>query len=317
MSLLKLKAPTKDYLWGGNRLVEEFGKESAGEVTAESWELSCFPGSESVIEEGEYAGKTLTEYIEAEGKQVLGTNCERFGDFPVLIKFIDARKDLSLQVHPSDEYALAHENQFGKTEMWYILDAAEGAFLYYGFNREVTQEEFRRRIEDETLTEVLNAYPVQKGDVVFIESGTIHAIGAGILVAEIQQNSNVTYRVFDYGRRDKDGNLRELHVDKAVDVTKLCPVKKLPNPSPHIGICKYFTVDKIALTGDITDRFGGRVREDSFLHVLVVEGTGSIRNNEDYLSLTKGDSIFISAGSGDYEISGQCEVILTYESLCD
>ena len=214
MAVLKLQAPTKDYLWGGNRLVDEFGKKSAGAVTAESWELSCYPGCESVIENGEYAGKTLTDYIIENGKKVLGKNCEKFENFPILIKFIDARKDLSLQVHPSDDYALKNEGQYGKTEMWYIIDAKDNAFLYYGFNREISKEEFCERIENNTLTEVLNAYPVSKGDVVFIEAGTIHAIGEGILLAEIQENSNVTYRVYDYGRRDKDGNLRELHIIK-------------------------------------------------------------------------------------------------------
>ncbi len=313
MAILKLKAPTKDYLWGGNRLVEEYGKTSAGDVTAESWELSCFPGSESVIENGDFAGKTITEYIKEQGKGVLGKACEKFDDFPVLIKFIDAKKDLSLQVHPSDEYAKEHEGQFGKTEMWYILDAEKDAFLYYGFNREVTKEEFARRIEDQTLTEVLNACPVQKGDVIFIESGTLHAIGAGILLAEIQQNSNVTYRVYDYGRRDKDGNLRELHVEKALDVTDLGPIKRISNPAPHIGACKYFTVDKVDLTGDITDKISGTVDESSFLHILITEGQGELKNGSDTITYKKGDSFFIPAGSGSYELSGSCEAILTYE----
>ena len=144
MALLKLHAPTKDYLWGGNRLVSEYGKQSAGEVTAESWELSCYPGSESVIVNGEFAGRTLTEYISESGKRVLGKNCEKFEDFPILIKLIDAKQDLSIQVHPSDEYALRNEGQYGKTEMWYIIDAKEDAFLYYGFNRNVSKEEFRK-----------------------------------------------------------------------------------------------------------------------------------------------------------------------------
>lgn len=314
MPILKLQAPTKDYLWGGSRLVDEFSKKAAGDVTAESWELSAYPGSESVIENGDFAGKTITEYIATKGKSVLGTNCEKFQDFPVLIKFIDARKDLSLQVHPSDEYARVHENQFGKTEMWYIIDAEKDAFLYYGFKKEVSKEEFARRIEDQTLTEVLNAYPVQKGDVVFIESGTLHAIGAGILLAEIQQNSNVTYRVYDYGRRDKDGNLRELHVEKALDVTTLTPVKKPASCAPHIGACKYFTVDKISLLGDITNKLTGNIDEKSFLHVLIIDGEGEIKNESDNLPFKKGDSFFLPARSGNYEICGTCEAILTYES---
>ncbi|WP_026511834.1 type I phosphomannose isomerase catalytic subunit [Butyrivibrio sp. LC3010] len=313
MALLKLVAPVKDYLWGGDRLVKEFGKKAIGSVTAESWELSCFPGSESIIENGEYSGKKITDYISDKGNMVLGTNCQKFEDFPVLIKLIDAKKDLSIQVHPSDDYARIHENQYGKTEMWYIIDAEEDAFLYYGFKRDVTKEEFARRIEDETLTEVLNAYPVKKGDIIFIESGTLHAIGAGILLAEIQQNSNVTYRVYDYGRRDKDGNLRELHVDKALDVTNLSAVKKVSRPEPHIGECKYFTVDKINLTGNITDTIKGTVGEESFLHILILEGQGTIKNDGEEMTYSKGDSFFLPSGSGDYSLSGSLEALLTYE----
>ena len=312
MAVLKLQAPTKDYLWGGNRLVDEFGKKSAGAVTAESWELSCYPGCESVIENGEFAGKTLTDYIKENGKKVLGKNCEKFENFPILIKFIDARKDLSLQVHPSDDYALKNEGQYGKTEMWYIIDAKDNAFLYYGFNREISKEEFCERIENNTLTEVLNAYPVSKGDVVFIEAGTIHAIGEGILLAEIQENSNVTYRVYDYGRRDKDGNLRELHIIKALEVTNLFPAKKVSRPEPHIGNCKYFTVDKVNLSGKISKRLCGTVDETSFLHMLFLSGEGKIKNGNEDVKFKKGDSFFLPAGDGNYEISGECEALFTY-----
>ncbi|SDB27483.1 type I phosphomannose isomerase catalytic subunit [Butyrivibrio sp. INlla16] len=313
MSLLKLKATTKDYLWGGNKLVQDFGKTPAGEVTAESWELSCYPGSESVIENGEFANKTIIEYIEKNGRGVLGSKCEQFKDFPVLIKFIDAKKDLSLQVHPSDEYAKEHENQYGKTEMWYIIDAEKDAFLYYGFNREIKKEEFAARIENQTLTEVLNAYPVKKGDVIFIESGTLHAIGAGILLAEIQQNSNVTYRVYDYGRRDKNGNLRELHVEKAMDVTTLAPVAEVKPNNGHIASCKYFTVDKVVISQKDDTKFCGNVGKDSFLHVLIVDGSGVIRCENEEMVYKKGDSFFLPAGSGNYEIEGCCEALLTYE----
>ena len=312
MAVLKLQAPTKDYLWGGNRLVDEFGKKSAGAVTAESWELSCYPGCESVIENGEYAGKTLTDYIIENGKKVLGKNCEKFENFPILIKFIDARKDLSLQVHPSDDYALKNEGQYGKTEMWYIIDAKDNAFLYYVFNREISKEEFCERIENNTLTEVLNAYPVSKGDVVFIEAGTIHAIGEGILLAEIQENSNVTYRVYDYGRRDKDGNLRELHIIKALEVTNLFPAKKVSRPEPHIGNCKYFTVDKVNLSGKISKKLCGTVDETSFLHMLFLSGEGKIKNGNEDVKFKKGDSFFLPAGDGNYEISGECEALFTY-----
>ena len=205
MSILKLKPACKDYLWGGHRLVDEFHVDYDGPVCAEAWELSCHPDGPSVIENGPFAGKTLAEYIKAKGQQVLGTHCRRFREFPILTKFIDAKDNLSIQVHPGNRYALSHEGQYGKTEMWYVIDAEPGAFLYYGFKKEISKEEFRERIENNTLLEVLNAVPVKKGDALFIESGTIHAIGKGILIAEIQQNSNVTYRVYDYGRVGKIG----------------------------------------------------------------------------------------------------------------
>ncbi|MBP3853322.1 MAG: class I mannose-6-phosphate isomerase, partial [Erysipelotrichaceae bacterium] len=194
MGLLRLKPACKDYLWGGHRLVEEYGVDYSGDILAEAWELSCHPDGPSIIDNGAYQGKTLQEYLDAEGMEVLGENCRRFREFPILTKFIDARDNLSIQVHPNNAYALKNENQYGKTEMWYVLDAQPGAFLYYGFKEEISKEEFARRIKDNTLLDVLNAVQVKKGDVLFIESGTLHAIGKGILVAEIQQNSNVTYR---------------------------------------------------------------------------------------------------------------------------
>ena len=204
MAILKLKPSGKDYIWGGHKLVDNYGKEMTGDRLAETWELSCNPDGPSFVANGEDAGKTLRQYIEEHGKKVLGTNCERFEDFPILTKFIDAQDNLSIQVHPDNEYALKNEGQYGKTEMWYVVDAEEGACLYHGFNREISKDEFAKRIEEDTLLEVLNKVPVHKGDVFFIEAGTIHAIGKGLIIAEIQQNSNVTYRVYDYGRVGKD-----------------------------------------------------------------------------------------------------------------
>ncbi len=170
MSLLKLTPSYKDYLWGGHRLVEEYNKQYEGSVLAESWELSCHPDGPSGILNGAYAGRTLAEYIDGEGKEVLGTHCRRFRDFPILIKFIDAKDNLSIQVHPGNRYALKNEGQYGKTEMWYVMDAGKEAYLYYGFEKEISREEFEKRIREDTLLEVLNAVPVQKGDVLFIES---------------------------------------------------------------------------------------------------------------------------------------------------
>lgn len=313
MSLLKLSPSCKDYLWGGQKLKDEYHKNFDGDVLAETWELSCYPDSPSVIVNGPAAGLTLKTWIENKGSAVLGKNCARFSDFPVLIKFIDAAKDLSIQVHPDNAYAMEHEHQMGKTEMWYVMEAEEGAFLYYGFSREITKEEFKERIENNTLTEVLNKVSVQKGDVVFIESGTLHAIGRGLLIAEIQQNSNVTYRVYDYGRRDKNGKLRDLHIEKALQVTRTSPVKRVRSTDPHIASCDYFTVDKVVLSGELTDRISGFVSENSFAHFLFLSGEGRITCGADDLYFRKGDSFFLPAGSGDYTITGTCEALVTTE----
>ncbi len=311
MSILKLKPTCKDYLWGGHRLVEEYGIEYDGSVCAEAWELSCHPDGPSVIENGPYKGKTLSEYIREEGSGVLGTHCRRFREFPVLTKFIDAKENLSVQVHPGNGFALKNEGQYGKTEMWYVLDAKEGAFLYYGFNREISREEFARRIAEDSLLEVLNAVPVKKGDALFIESGTLHAIGKGILIAEIQQNSNVTYRVYDYGRVGKDGKKRDLHIEKALAVTNTVPIVRNGAGYPHIADCDYFTVDKLNLDGVLTCRMQGNVSEKSFLSILILDGEGKISNEGQELPYKKGDSFFISAGSGDWQIEGACDALLT------
>ncbi len=311
MEILKLIPSCKDYIWGGHRLAEEYGKVIEGDVLAESWELSCHDDGASIISNGVWVGKTLKEYIKESKEDVLGTNCKRFSDFPILIKFIDAKDNLSIQVHPDNAYALKNEGQYGKTEMWYVVDASEDAFLYYGFQEEISEEEFRKRIEEDTLLEVLHAAPVKKGDVFFIEAGTIHAIGKNILIAEIQQNSNVTYRVYDYGRIGKDGKKRELHVEQAIQVTKREPAQKRDTMYPHIAKCDYFTVDKINLDGKLFDKMEGFVTEESFLSILVLDGEGTIQNQFGSLSYKKGDSLFLPAGSGSYQIVGRCDALVT------
>lgn len=311
MSILKLKPSCKDYLWGGSRLIKEYGKEYEGEVLAETWELSCHPDGPSVIRNGAYAGKTLPEYISGEGRQVLGTHCRRFRDFPILTKFIDARDNLSIQVHPDNRYALKNEGQYGKTEMWYVMDAGKDAFLYYGFQREITKEEFAQRIREDTLLEVLNAVPVQKGDVLFIESGTIHAIGKDILIAEIQQNSNVTYRVYDYGWVGKDGKKRDLHIEKALAVTNRVPILRSGRSYPHVADCDYFTVDRLNLDGSVMRKVEGAVNEDSFVSILIMNGKGSISCGGEQVPYQKGDSVFLPAGSGAYTMEGSCDALIT------
>ena len=303
MAILKLKPSCKDYLWGGTRLMTEFGKEFSGEKLAETWELSCHPDGPSIVENGEYAGDTLNEYILMEGKKVTGTKSFKYEQFPLLIKFIDAKEDLSIQVHPNDAFALKNEGQYGKTEMWYIVDCEEGASLYYGFSREISKEEFVERIENKTLLEVLNKIEVQKGDVLFI--------GRGNLIAEIQQNSNVTYRVYDYGRKGADGKERDLHIEKALQVTNRIPIMRKKSFEPHIVSCDYFKVDKIVLDGQLMKRMFGEIDRSSFASLLVLDGTGEVRSGEERVPVKKGDSIFITANTGEYELEGSFEALLT------
>ena len=305
MSILKLKPACKPYIWGGRRLINEFNVEYDGKILAEAWELSCHPDGASTIVNGEFGGQTLRDYIELNGQEVLGENCRRFRDFPLLIKFIDAKRSLSIQVHPSNAYALEHEGQYGKTEFWYVIDAEPDAFIYYGFKREISREEFARRIEQNNLLEVLKPVKVQRGDMILIESGTLHAIGAGILVAEIQQNSNVTYRVYDYGSD------RELHIEKALEVTNRKPIVRKVGAYPHIADCDYFTVDKLTLDGTRTYRMQGHVDRSSFLSILILDGHGTLSNQTEAFEYRKGDSFFLPAGSGDWQLEGVCDALLT------
>lgn len=315
MSIIRLDPAFKDYIWGGTRLRDDFGKDCDLDRVAESWELSCHKDGASVVATGEDKGLTLSEYIDKHGRGVLGTACERFESFPVLIKLIDARDDLSVQVHPNNEYALRVEGEYGKTEMWYVVDCDEGATLIYGFDHVISKDEFAERIENNTLIEVTNNVPVHKGDVFFIEAGTLHAIGKGILIAEIQQNSNTTYRVYDHGRLGADGKPRELHIEKAKDVTELAPAKQYPDTPTEqrdgytvklLSRCEYFTTYK----ADVETKAVLEADDSSFVSVLILEGEGQVIG-DDIVSFKKGDSIFISAGTGKYAIEGKCSVILT------
>ena len=305
MAILKLKPACKDYIWGGRRLIEEYNKPYEGERLAETWEMSCHPDGPSVIVNGEHAGKTLAEFVESQGKGVLGSNCQIFQDFPIMIKFIDAKDNLSIQVHPNNIYALEHEHQYGKTEVWYVLDAGENAFLYYGFKHEISKEEFAERIANNTLLEVLNAVPVHKGDVFYIPAGTIHAICRDIVIAEIQQSSNVTYRVYDYGRVGVDGKPRQLHVEQAVRVTKLAPPKNDYNFGGHLVRSPYFTVDQV------DGGYAGDCDDESFTSVLVVDGAGIVCCGGEKLEVTKGDSLFLPADSGKFTLEGSVKALVT------
>ncbi len=315
---IKLTAPLKDYLWGGKRLKEEYNKKSDLEKVAESWELSCHKAGESVIKSGEFEGLTLSQYIEKNGKDVLGSRAKAFEEFPILIKLIDAADNLSVQVHPENEYALRVEGEYGKTEMWYIVDCEEGAHLLYGFTKDITKEEFAQRIQDNTLLEVTNKVPVKKGDVFFIDAGTLHAIGKGILIAEIQQNSNTTYRIYDYGRVDAQGNPRELHIEKAKEVTKLTPPTRDTKPQGEteklegfertlLASCEYFKV----FHWNVEESATGFASDESFNHILVLDGEFELDYGFGSLGLIKGDSVFIPADMGEYELVGSGEVIVT------
>lgn len=305
MPAYQLIPACKDYIWGGQRLKTDFGIQSGLNPLSEAWVLSCHPDGPSVLADGPDRGMTLRAWLDKAGKEALGTACEAFEDFPMLIKLIDAKKDLSIQVHPSDAYALEHEGQYGKTEMWVVLDAEPGASLYYGFDREVSLEEFSSRVSDGTLTEVLRKVPVKPGDVFFIPSGTLHAIGAGLVIAEIQQNSNVTYRVFDYGRLGADGKPRALHVEKALAVTDRRPAPAL-DFGDHLGDCRYFTTD--GYQGD----FRGDCDGTSFHALLFTDGQGSLTCGGETREVKKGQCWFLPAGSGEYQVTGDVRTLDAY-----
>ncbi len=294
MKIEKLYPEYKDNLWGGVKLREKYGKQTDKTPVAESWELSFHKDGKTRIADG----RTLEEAVT---KEDLGVNCQDFPFFPMLIKFIDAKENLSVQVHPSDAYALLHENSFGKTEMWYIVDAEEGAGIYLGFKQDVTKEAYESSIKNNTLTKLLNFFPVQAGECYFIPSGTIHAIASGCLICEIQQNSNLTYRVYDYGRKDKKGNERELHIDKALKVTCLdkyeyTPLSVKTAQGELIGASRYFTTKLLDVDGK-TEIFADK---NSFKCVTCVKGQGYVGG----VAIKAGESLFIPAGYGKACVEG-------------
>ena len=280
VEIMKLQPVGKDYLWGGTRLREEYGKKIDITPLAETWECSVHPDGPSVVTNGEFKGKTLADVLkdhpEYLGSKVSSGIDDKDSELPVLIKFIDAKKDLSVQVHPNDEYAKIHENDNGKTEMWYVLDAEESASLIYGFQHQVTEEILRKAVATGTLDRHLQKVEVHKGDVYYVPAGIVHGIGAGIMVAEIQESSNVTYRVYDYDRVDKDGKRRELHFDKSVEVmdmdvapdVKQKPrmVKYYPGCSRELLCqCKYFETERV----QVTKGFSFSVLDSSFQVIML------------------------------------------------
>ena len=315
---LKLLPAMKDYIWGGTRLAKEFDLPAVGKRQAEAWLLSCHPDGENVIENGAFAGRTLSDVLRNEGKAYLGTHCDAFEDFPVLFKLIDAKQNLSVQVHPDDAYALEHEHQYGKTEAWYILDCDDGAELLLGFAQDVTKEEFRAAIAENRLPELVNHVKVKPGELYFIPSGTLHAICQGILLAEIQQNSNVTYRIYDYGRLQDDGTLRPLHVDRALDVTDRSatvpdgtpvgtPQKKDGFTETLLTSCERFTLRRL----DVETEAALSVGPESFLSLVAIDGNGVLMHGDNVLTLYKGESIFLPANLGEVRILGKVSVLAT------
>lgn len=307
---LLLKPVIKDYIWGGTRLKTEFGFETDKDIAAEGWMLSCHKDGTNTVLNGVYEGKPLDEVLTLWGLK---------DKFPILIKLIDAKDRLSVQVHPDNKYALENEGEFGKTEMWYVVDCEDGAQLIYGFKYKISKDEFEKRIKDNTLDEVMNYVPVKKGDVFFIKSGTLHAIGKGILIAEIQQNSNTTYRVSDYGRLGADGKPRELHIQKAVDVT-LTDKPTVPygdvgetnnyeyGTERQLAACEYFKTAKLDLEGEREIN-----TENGFVSLLVLSGEINVKYDSGVVKAQKGGSIFIPQGL-KVLLSGRAEVIYSKEN---
>ncbi len=373
MAIGKIHPACKQYLWGGEKLIREYGISSPKTPLAEAWVLSAHPDGDSRISfsdearfsegkasseggffsEGECCshGESFADYLKSH-PEAAGSLGKAFPFFPTLIKLIDAKKALSIQVHPDDSFALSREGQYGKTEMWIILEREEGAFLYFGFQKDYTEEEIRKAIEEENFPSLLCKVMVEPGDVFFIPAGTVHAIGAGILLAEVQQNSNLTYRVYDYGRKDAQGNTRELHVEKALEVMNRKQLSayrqeafKKQGKKPvgenayleRIGSCEYFTVDRLFLEENAF--YSGKLTEESFLSLLVLEGEGVLTaetkhakekhqdgspeyKEETYSSkgqkskcfVKKGESYFLPAEEGQWSLKGTGKFLLTFLS---
>lgn len=305
MSVLKLSPVLKDYIWGGYRLKDLFGRDNGGKKISESWEVSVHSDGLSTFD-----GGTLLQYL-AENV----TAVDKGGTpLPVLIKYIDAKQNLSVQVHPNDEYARRVEGDNGKTEMWYILKADEGAGIYCGFKRNTSRDEFLEKVEDGTVEELLNFIHVKEGDCFLIEAGTVHAIGAGCVICEIQQSSNVTYRVYDYNRKDASGNLRPLHVDKAVEVINFNAFSDNTHSGEFNTVdggkiklltkCRYFRCRELLLDGAYTEK-----AENSFVTLNVLEGIGDVCGQK----FVSGDSFFVPCNE-TFTVTGNAKIILTDES---
>ncbi len=311
---LKLSPVAKGAIWGGQRLRAEWHKPTDLDVVAETWELTVREKENNTVQNGAFAGKKLADVLRFWGNSVIGADhtAERF---PLLVKFIDAADRLSVQVHPDDAFAAAVEQDLGKTEVWYVVEADEGASILWGLADGVQASDFAAAVATGSTEALLRRVEVKKGDIFFIPAGMPHAIGAGILIAEIQQNCDLTYRVFDYNRRDKEGRLRELHVEKALQVTKPFTAEEVDavrfargRTAPDMLVnCPYFSLRRAELDGSLTETAGA----DSFVSLLFLSDSGFVEAGTHRVPFEKGDSIFLPAGLGDYRIVGTGEVLIT------
>jgi mannose-6-phosphate isomerase len=310
----------KEKIWGGSTLSDDFSKQTDFENLGETWECSTHNSGASIVIGGEHDGKTLCDVLNSH-PEYLGLNSN--GKLPIMVKLIDAKDDLSVQVHPGDKYAMQFENgSMGKTEMWYVLDAKPDAELVYGFSQKISKSRLIKSIENGTVSKYMNRVKVHKNDVFFIEAGTVHAIGKGIVVAEIQENSDLTYRLYDYDRKDKNGNKRELHIDKALDVINFNPcaeprqplrVLKYQKGSAYEFLCrcKYFQVERLLInTEKIKQMSDFKTNEYSFQVLLCTDGCGVLfEKNGQFINFFKGDCIFVPANSVDLKLHGKAELL--------
>ncbi|MFD1095990.1 type I phosphomannose isomerase catalytic subunit [Salegentibacter chungangensis] len=316
---LKFKPILKEKIWGGNKLSEILHKNSDQDNLGESWEISGVPGNISEVVNGSLKGKNLNELIELYKDKLLGEKVyQEFGaNFPLLIKFIDAKTALSVQLHPDDELAKQRHNSFGKTEMWYVMQADEDANINIGFKKSLTEKEYIDRLEAGELVDILNFESVDKGDSFFINTGKVHAIGAGVLLAEIQQTSDITYRIYDWDRKDADGNSRELHTALAIDAIDFekkddykLEYEKRKNTASNIASCKYFTTNYLPVSGRVTRDYSDI---DSFVIYMSVSGNAEIRMNGITETLEHGHSMLIPAKNKKVQIKSEnCELLEVY-----
>ncbi|RKS90500.1 mannose-6-phosphate isomerase type 1 [Flavobacterium limicola] len=315
---LQFEPILKERIWGGEKLKTLLHKPITSNITGESWELSTVEGDVSIVANGEWKGKSLTELINSFPDEILGTAVHtRFGkQFPLLFKYLDAREDLSIQVHPNDELAKKRHNSFGKTEMWYIMQADDNARIIVGFKENSNAAEYLENLKNKTLLSILDDVKVQSGDVFFLETGTVHTIGAGIVVAEIQQTSDITYRLYDFDRVDANGNTRELHVDLALEAINYNKVEAKKsyttnsNQSNTVVDCPYFTTNFIPLDGAISVSKSG----ESFTVYMCVEGSFEIEYNHSKIQYIKGDTVLIPAAMNAFILNGKASILEIYIS---